>query len=67
MKNKFLSRKFILALAAFLGSIGTMVVGLYAGNEKAVLIGNICSVVSVGLYAFAEAYVDANHKDDAEG
>lgn len=57
--SKLLSRKFILSLAAFLGSIGTSIVGLSVDNETVATAGIICSVLSAAIYAAAEAYIDA--------
>lgn len=57
--RKLTSRKFWLAVAAMLGSIGTSVAGLQSGNDAVVTIGIIASVASAAIYAAAEAYVDA--------
>lgn len=59
--NKFLSRKFLLCLAAFLGSIGTSIAGLHTGNQTVACIGIVCSIVSAAIYAAMEALVDASH------
>ena len=59
MKIKIFSRKFILSLAAFLGSIGASIVGLKVENETLATVGIICMVLSTAIYAAAEAYVDA--------
>lgn len=58
MKEKLKSRKFWLAAAAFLGSIGTSIAGLTIGIPAITITGTICSIVSAGIYAAAEAYVD---------
>ena len=58
MKNKFLSRKFLIAVAAFLASVGTSITGLSIENETITIIGAVCTILSTGIYAFAEAYVD---------
>ena len=55
---KFTSRKFILCVAAFLGSIGTSVTALQSDNQIVAGIGAICAVLSAGFYAAVEAYVD---------
>lgn len=60
MKEKLTSRKFWLACAAFLGSMGTSIAGMSCQNEKIVMIGLICSMLSAAIYAAAEAYVDAH-------
>lgn len=57
--KKLLSRKFILSLAAFLGSIGTSIVGLRVENETIATAGIICTVLSAAIYTAAEAYIDA--------
>lgn len=59
MKTKLASRKFILSLAAFLGSIGASIVGLKVENETLATVGVICMVISTAIYAGAEAYIDA--------
>lgn len=63
MKNKWLSRKFLISAAAFLGSIGASITGMVINNEVISTIGIICTVVSAAIYAAAEAYVDASHKE----
>lgn len=57
--SKFTSRKFLMALAAFLGSLGTSITGLFTGTKCAIIIGNICMMLSAAIYAGAEAFVDA--------
>ena len=57
--NKLLSRKFILSLAAFLGSIGTSIVGLRVENDTIATVGIICTVLSAAIYSATEAYIDA--------
>ena len=64
MKEKLTSRKFWLACAAFLGSMGTSIAGMSCQNEKIVMIGLICSMLSAAIYSAAEAYVDAHRNDD---
>lgn len=59
MATKLTSRKFWMALAAFLGSIGASVAGLGAGNEQIAIVGVSCATLSAAIYAAAEAYVDA--------
>ncbi len=56
--EKFKSRKFLMALAAFLASLGTGITGLCTGNEAVAMTGGILCVVSSAIYAFCEAYVD---------
>ena len=57
--RKLISRKFILTLAAFLGSIGTSIAGLKCDNENIVIVGIICSMLSTAIYTASEAYIDA--------
>lgn len=61
--RKLTSRKFWLAVAATLGSIATSIAGLQSGNDTIVAVGTICGVASAAIYAAAEAYVDASHKE----
>lgn len=57
--QKVTSRKFLMALAAFLASLGASITGIASGNETLAVIGTICTTVSAALYAAMEAYVDA--------
>lgn len=59
MLEKLTSRKFLIALAAFLSSLGTGIAGLATNNEAVAMAGGILCVVSAAIYAFCEAYVDA--------
>ena len=59
MFEKLTSRKFLIALAAFLSSLGTGITGLCINNEAVAMTGGILCVVSAAIYAFCEAYVDA--------
>ena len=54
-----MSRKFWAAVAAFLMSISTSIAGMSSNNEKIVIFGTICSVVSAAIYMASEAYTDA--------
>lgn len=54
----FLSRKFIVCVAAMLGSIGTSIYGLHSDNEVVVIVGTVCTIISSAIYAGCEAYVD---------
>ena len=56
--GKFLSRKFLIAVAAFLGSIGASIAGLAICIPALTITGIICSIVSAAIYAGCEAYVD---------
>ena len=57
--KKLSSRKFWMALAAFLGSIGGTCAGMATGNESLATAGMICTALSAAIYMAAEAYVDA--------
>ena len=58
MKAKLTSRKCWMMAAAFLGSLGTSIMGLASGNNTLAVVGTVCSVVSAAIYAAAEAAVD---------
>lgn len=47
-----------MALAAFLASISTSIAGTATSNETITIVGLICGILSMGIYAFAEAWVD---------
>ena len=66
---KWMSRKFWICVAAFLGSIGTSVAALHTGNEIVSAIGIVCAIVSAAIYAFCEAWVDSRavqYSDEVE-
>lgn len=54
----FTSRKFIICVAAFLGSIGTSIAALHSDNQIVASTGIICAILSAAIYAAVEAYVD---------
>lgn len=56
--KKYLSRKFIISVAAFLGSLGTSISALHTGNQLVAGIGLFCAIISAAMYAAAEAAVD---------
>lgn len=56
--EKFLSRKFLMCLAAMLGSVATSIYGLHTDNSTVAIIGTICGIVSSAIYAGCEAYID---------
>lgn len=58
--EKFKSRKFLMCLAAALASIGASIAGLATANEKVVMVGIVCTIVSSAIYAFCEAWVDSS-------
>lgn len=56
--KKYLSRKFIISVAAFLWSLGASITALQTGNKIVAAIGLICSMFSAAFYAACEASVD---------
>lgn len=62
-KSKWSSRKFLLSVAAFLGSIGTSLAALQTDNQKVAIVSIVCAVLSSAIYAGCEAYIDANKID----
>ena len=56
--EKLKSRKFWVMIAAILGSLGTGISGIIAGNQTLAIVGSICTVVSAAIYAGVEAYID---------
>ncbi len=56
--SKFTSRKFWVAVAAGLASLGSGITGVATGNDGLAMFGLGCTVVSAAIYAGAEAYVD---------
>ena len=63
MNGKLRSRKFWISVAAFLGSIAASVAGIVTEEKWITITGTVCGVLSAAIYAAAEAYVDAAHKD----
>ena len=59
MMRKYLSRKFLICAAAFLGSVGTSLVGMFQNCAACIIAGNLCMMLSAGIYAAMEAKVDA--------
>jgi hypothetical protein len=56
--KKFNSRKFLLSLAAFLGSVSASIAGIVTDNQKITIVGVVCGALSTAIYAACEAYVD---------
>ena len=56
--KKFVSRKYLVCLAAMLASFSASIGGLVIDNEIITGFGIICGVLSGGIYAFCEAWVD---------
>lgn len=70
MKN-FTSRKFLISLAAFLGSVAASIAGIATADKTIATVGIVCGVLSAAIYAACEAYVDGKavgmtFEDDAE-
>lgn len=63
-RNKLLSRKFWLAVAAFLGSIAASIAGFTTGEKWITIAGMVCGMLSAGIYAACESAVDAAHKGE---
>ncbi len=55
---KLKSRKFWVAVAAALASIGGSIAGVATDNTALVTTGLVCTMLSAAIYAAAEAYVD---------
>lgn len=64
MRNKWVSRKFLLSAASFFGSVGTSIAALNSGNSTVAAVGIVCSVLSAAIFSACEAYVDAAKKND---
>ena len=65
MRNKLLSRKFWISVAAFLGSIAASIAGFATGEKWITIAGVVCGMLSAAIYAAAEAYTDAAHEGKA--
>ena len=65
MRSKWTSRKFWLAVASFLGSIGASIAGLTTDNKYVTTVGVICAIVSTAIYQVCETVVDASHKGES--
>ena len=61
--SKWKSRKFWMAVAAFLASIGTTIAGLHTDSKSITIAGIVCTMLSSGIYAAAEAYADGNRPE----
>lgn len=62
MTSKFTSRKFWIAVAAFLASLGSSIAGFATQNETLAWVGIICTTLSAAIYAASEAYVDGHRE-----
>ena len=61
--EKLKSRKFWMAVAAFLASIGATIAGLSVESRSITITGIVCTMLSSAIYAAAEAYADGNRPD----
>lgn len=66
MKEKLLSRKFWISVAAFLGSIAASIAGITTGEKWVTITGIVCGTLSAAVYAAVEASVDAAHVGDVD-
>ena len=56
--DKLTSRKLWMSVAAMLAGIGATVAGASTGTDALAVVGAVCTALSAGIYAFAEAWVD---------
>jgi len=63
MRDKLISRKFWICVAAGLASLGTGISGIVVGDQTLAIIGSCLTVVSASIYAFCEAWVDGKAVD----
>lgn len=66
LKTKLASRKFWMAFAAFLASIGGSIAGIATDNAALTTTGLVCTMISAAIYAAAEAYVDGKSAASAQ-
>ena len=66
MRNKLMSRKFWISVAAFLGSVAASIAGLASGEKWITITGVVAGILSAGIYAACEAYVDGAHRNEDE-
>lgn len=64
--QKLTSRKFWIATAAALASIGGSIAGLATDNTAMATTGMVCTMLSAAIYAAAEAYVDGKSAASAQ-
>ena len=63
LSDKLSSRKFWMAVAAFLASIGASIGALVTNNDVIAGIGIACAMLSAAIYAAAEAYTDGKRAE----
>lgn len=66
MLEKLTSRKFIMTLVGFLGSLGVSIAGLGTSNEIVAAVGIICAVFSTALYTVVEGKIDIEKEEMEE-
>lgn len=66
MKSKYLSRKFLVSIAAMLGSIGVSIAGLHSDNPTVAVVGTVATIASAAIYAFCEAWVDQAYANSSQ-
>ena len=66
LSNKLGSRKFWMATAAALASIGASITGLATDNATIATTGLVCTMASAAIYAASEAYVDGQSAKSAQ-
>lgn len=66
LKTKLASRKFWIAVAAALASIGGGIAGIATENDFLTGAGLFCTILSAAIYAAAEAYVDGKSAASAQ-
>lgn len=66
MRNKLMSRKFWISVAAFLGSVAASIAGIASGEKWITITGVVAGILSAGIYAACEAYVDGAHRNEDE-
>lgn len=59
MKEKLMSRKFWICVAAFLGSVAASISGIVTDNKYIATIGVVAGILSAAIYSFCEAWIDA--------
>lgn len=64
MRNKLMSRKFWISVAAFLGSVAASIAGLASGEKWITITGVVAGILSAGIYSACEAAVDLSHKGE---
>lgn len=64
--QKLTSRKFWIATASGLASIGGSIAGMATDNTAMVTTGMVCTMLSAAIYAACEAYIDGKSAASAQ-